>query len=130
MSEASTKSDAAAITTGFRRGASIVRCAGEVTMASAATLRETLEKLVADHPPVLVVDLGDVGFFGSSGISALVAAQERADRAGVLLAVVAGGRPVLRPLEVTTVDRVLTLYPSVDEALDALDPVTAGPHEV
>jgi anti-anti-sigma factor len=119
MSEAPGTPDAAAITTGSRRGASILRCSGEVDMTSAASLRSAITALLASRPPALVIDLVDVAFFGSAGISALIAAQDQADRAGVPLAVAASGRPVLRPLEITTVDLILTLHPSVDEALTA-----------
>ena len=88
-------------------------------MTSAASLRSAIGSLIASRPPALVIDLVDVDFFGSAGISALIAAQEQADRVGVPLAVAASGRPVLRPLEVTTVDLLLALHPSVDEAVTA-----------
>jgi len=119
MSEASSTSGAAAITTESRRGASVLRCSGEVDMTSAASLRSAIGSLIASRPPALVIDLVDVDFFGSAGISALIAAQEQADRVGVPLAVAASSRPVLRPLEVTTVDLLLALHPSVDEAVTA-----------
>ncbi|HWO63900.1 MAG TPA: STAS domain-containing protein [Umezawaea sp.] len=116
MSEAP---DAAVITTGSRWGASVLRCSGEVDMTSAASLRSAISTVLASRPRALVIDLVDVAFFGSAGISALIAAQEQADRAGVPLAVAASGRPVLRPLEITTVDLFLALHPSVDEAVTA-----------
>ena len=112
----------AVVTTGVRRGATILSCSGEVDMTSVAALRTRIEESLVRRPPALVIDLLGVRFFGSSGISALVAAQEQANREGVSLGVVAVGRPVLRPLEATTVDRVLTLFTSVDEAVDAMVP--------
>lgn len=125
MAEASSTPDAALIITEFHRGAPVLRCSGEIDMTSAAVLREAIGGLLDRRPPALVIDLTGVGFFGSTGISALVAAQERADRGGVLLVVVATTRPVLRPLQVTAVDRILTVHSSVDRALDALVPQRA-----
>ncbi|HEX6346260.1 STAS domain-containing protein [Umezawaea sp.] len=122
MSEAS----AATITIGARRGVVVLRCSGEVDMTSAVALRDAIDKAFTDDPPALVIDLVDVVFFSSPGISALIAAQGRADAAGVALAVAAASRSVLRPLEVTTVDLILTLRPSVDEALAALVSVRGG----
>jgi anti-anti-sigma factor len=126
MVEASSTPGDALITTEVHRGAAVVRCSGEVDMTSAGALRETIGDLLGRRPAALLIDLTGVRFFGSTGISALVAAQEQADAGGVPLVVVATTRPVLRPLQVTTVDRILTLHPSVDEALDAVVPVRAA----
>ncbi|HWO61861.1 MAG TPA: STAS domain-containing protein [Umezawaea sp.] len=112
----------AVITTGVRRGATVLSCSGEVDITSVAALRAKVDESLASRPPALVIDLLEVRFFGSSGISALVAAQEHANRVGVPLGVVAAGRPVLRPLEATTVDRVLTMFTSVDAAVAAMLP--------
>jgi anti-anti-sigma factor len=122
MFEEPVMSTAAVLTTGVRRGATVLSCSGEVDMTSVVALRTEVGAVLDRRPPALVIDLVGVRFFGSSGISALVAAQEHANRAGVPLGVVAVGRPVLRPLEATTVDRVLTLFASVDEAVDAMVP--------
>ncbi|WNV88920.1 STAS domain-containing protein [Umezawaea sp. Da 62-37] len=119
MSEGSATPNTAVITTGFHRGVPVLHCSGEVDMIAAAELGEEFARLLATGPPAVVIDLGDVAFFGSSGVSALVDAQKGADRDGIPLAVVTRGRPVLRPLESTLVDSVLTLCATVDEALDA-----------
>ncbi|PRY40417.1 STAS domain-containing protein [Umezawaea tangerina] len=119
MSEGSATPNTAVITTEYRGDVPVVHCSGEVDMLSAAELGEEFDRLLESGPPAVVIDLGEVAFFGSSGISALVDAQKGADGHGIRLAVVTKGRPVLRPLESTLVDRVLTLCATVDEALEA-----------
>jgi anti-sigma B factor antagonist len=69
---------------------------------------------------LLVVDLTGVSFLGSHGLAALVgAAQESASSRykDPMRLVVDSNRPVVRPLQVTGLDEVLALYPSVEEAL-------------
>jgi len=128
MSDDSTTPPVAVITTDYQRGASVLRCAGELDMTSAPELHEAADLLLAHRPPALVIDLTDVRFLGSAAISALVATQQNADRDGITLAVVATSRAVLRPLEATHIDQVLALYATVDEAVDSatLSPAPRG----
>jgi anti-anti-sigma factor len=56
----------------------------------------------------------------SSGVNALVRARERAERLGGSIHVVTTSRPVIRVLQVTQLDRLLAVVPSVDDALACL----------
>ncbi|MDU0287832.1 STAS domain-containing protein [Saccharothrix longispora] len=95
-------------------GVVIVTVAGELDLDTAPRLRDVL---LGPPPPVLVLDLTAVRFFGSSGLSLLLEANRHARCAGGELVLVAAGRVVLRPLEITGVVRVLTLFPTLAEAL-------------
>lgn len=68
----------------------------------------------------LVVDATAVTFMDSSGVNALVRARERAERLGGSIHVVTTSRPVLRVLEVTQLDRLLAVVPTVDDAMACL----------
>ncbi|XVS61988.1 STAS domain-containing protein [Actinosynnema sp. CA-299493] len=70
------------------------------------------------RPAALVVDLDGVEFFGSSGITTLLEARERARPAGAGFAVAASRRPVLRTLQVTDLVEVLHVRVSLPEAVD------------
>lgn len=83
MSDDSATPRVAVITTGFQRGASVLRCVCELDMASTPELHEAVRVLLARQPPALVIDLTEVRFFSSAAIAALVAAQQNADRHGV-----------------------------------------------
>ncbi|MGB3440507.1 MAG: STAS domain-containing protein [Actinophytocola sp.] len=99
-------------------GAVVVEVAGEVDLDSASRLRETiavaLDEAEGDN---CVVDLTDVTYLGSAGLTALLEASRDAEaRQERLRIVVDGNRPVIRAIELTGLDQVLHLYHSIDEA--------------
>ncbi|WP_367128477.1 STAS domain-containing protein [Saccharothrix sp. HUAS TT1] len=83
-------------------------------------VREGLFTCLNGRASALVVDLGDVGFFGSMGIAVLVEARQRADVVGAGFAVVAARRAVARPMRVTDTEGVLRVHRTQDEALAAV----------
>lgn len=95
----------------------VVAIAGEIDLVTAAGLDETLQAELEARPAVLVLDLTDVDFFTSVGLTAVALAQRGAEERGVALRVVADSRRVLRPLQITGMDRTLALYPSRAAAL-------------
>ncbi|MFC6087661.1 STAS domain-containing protein [Saccharothrix lopnurensis] len=103
--------------------AHVVALSGELDVDSAPPVHAAVDDALRAGPPLLVLDLSEVVFFGSPGLSLLLGAHERALGAGGAVAVVADRRPVLRPLEVTGVTAVLDIYASRAEALDALGSV-------
>ncbi|MFR9728336.1 STAS domain-containing protein [Saccharopolyspora sp. MS10] len=106
--------------------AAVLSVAGEIDMITAPGFQETLTGLVDDHPAGLVVDLTRVRFFASAGLSALVAAHERAGRgAGVVLRVVAS-ESTAQPLRITALDRRMPVHRSVEDALAAFDRAAAA----
>ncbi|WP_083751461.1 STAS domain-containing protein [Saccharothrix sp. ALI-22-I] len=86
---------------------------GEVDRWTAPQLRDRVLAQVHLAGPDLVVDLGEVRFFGAAGLSVLVEVQAAADAAGVGFCVVARTRPVLLPLTVTGLDLAFDVYPDV-----------------
>ena len=96
-------------------GGSVVRVRGEVDLATSPALADALAGIAAADGPV-VVDLTDVGFLDSSGLSVLLQARERLAAGPGLRLVVT--RPALtRVLAVTGLDEVFDVAPTVDEAL-------------
>jgi anti-anti-sigma factor len=65
---------------------------------------------------MLVVDLTEVTFPASAGLAELVRANRQL-RGQVPVRVVAGGRLVLRPLELTRLTDELDIRPTLDDAL-------------
>lgn len=102
-------------------GAAIVKVIGEVTLTTSSdVLREVMAGVEEADERVCIVDLTDVTFLGSPGIAMLVIASSQASSlGGALRIVVDSGHPVVRPIQVTGLIDVLTLYNSVDEALAA-----------
>jgi anti-anti-sigma factor len=107
----------------FRHGGTAVLVVtGEIDIATVGPMRTMLHELLDERTAWIVVDLEEVDFFGSSGISTLVDAVHRADRLGVRLSVATSRHAVLRGLEITRTDELLTVYGSVVEALGTAVP--------
>ena len=63
-------------------------------------------------PAGLIVDLTEVNFLASVGMSVLVAAQEAADALSVRFGIVADGAATSRPIRLLGIDAILALYPT------------------
>jgi anti-sigma B factor antagonist len=95
----------------------VVRCAGEVDIATVARLRDRLSTLQVDGATTLVLDLDEVTFLDSLGLGALIGAHKRARVLRGSFVIVCTSRPVLRVLSATALDRVFTVVDSLDEVL-------------
>ncbi|MFE9748970.1 STAS domain-containing protein [Saccharothrix saharensis] len=93
---------------------------GDLDVDTFRDVREALFTCLNGRASALVVDLGDVGFFGSMGIAVLVEVRQRADVVGAGFAVVAGRRSVARPIRMTDTEDLLRLHRTPEEALDAV----------
>lgn len=98
-------------------GVLTVRVGGEVDTLTVPNLRSFLADQFQTAPRMLVLDLRDVGFLGSSGLAALVEARSEARRLGVTLRLVSAGHAVLRPLAATGLADQFDTYPDLDTAL-------------
>ncbi len=99
--------------------ATLVAVRGEVTFANAGELTRSLDAALAAGAPRLVVDISDVPFMDSSGISALLAASLQAGREGRSVAVVHAGAEPPGIFRFMGVERLLRLFPSRDAAAGA-----------
>ena len=97
------------ITTEEGEGQSRVALAGELDIASAPQFEEGLEKVEANAPGVLLLDLRKVEFIDSTGLRAVIAADERARSAGRRLVIVRGTPAVERVFSVTQLDQRLQM---------------------
>uniref|UniRef100_UPI0031D03C8B STAS domain-containing protein n=1 Tax=Saccharothrix mutabilis TaxID=33921 RepID=UPI0031D03C8B len=99
-------------------GVVVVRLAGELDMCSRAD--DEVRACITARPRGVVLDLRQVTFFGSHGISLLLGAVEEARTHGVGFAVVADNRPVLRPLEVTDMLVVVSVFATPETAVASM----------
>jgi anti-sigma B factor antagonist len=91
----------------------LIALTGEFDLAGVQKFETELAKLEAESPGVVVVDLGGLNFMDSSGLRALVMADQRAHKAERRLAIVPGPPPVRRVFEITQLDERLDLVESV-----------------
>jgi anti-sigma B factor antagonist len=94
-------------------GVTHVMLGGEFDLAGIQQFESVLGKLEAERPETLVIDLSGLDFMDSSGLRALVMADQRARSAGRRLAIVPGPPPVRRVFEITQLDDRLDLIDSV-----------------
>jgi anti-anti-sigma factor len=84
-----------------------LRLEGELDLVTAPWLARRLQKLEADRPPVLVIDLRDLTFMDSSGLRELFSAQRRARAEDRRVVLVKGSEPIDRVLEMVSADRAM-----------------------
>lgn len=92
--------------------AAVLVVTGEVDMVTAPRFEKALTSVLGERPDTLVVDLEQVKFFASAGLSALVTARQQAEE-GTAVRVVATSSATVRPLETTGLDREIPIYSSV-----------------
>ncbi len=95
----------------------VVTLPAEIDVTNADEVREQLLAVVNQGASVLVADMSETTFCDSAGITALVRAFRRATESGTKFRLVTTGSAVLRVLEITGVDRLIDVYPTVAEAL-------------
>jgi anti-anti-sigma factor len=100
----------------------IVAVTGEVTFSNVADLNRRLDTALDRDAQHLVVDLTEVTFIDSSGLSALLTASAEARRrgGGIALVLAQGEPPSI--FRFRGVDRLLALYPSREAALAGFAP--------
>jgi anti-sigma B factor antagonist len=85
--------------------AAVVAASGEIDLYTAPLLASALHDVIDDSGiELVVVDLTDVTFMASSGLTVLLSALDHAQRQRCELRLAGGGRPVRRPLEATGLD--------------------------
>jgi hypothetical protein len=100
----------------------VIRPVGDLTPESHARLRDGLLEYAADEPPEIVVDLANMRVAIASLLTVFPTVRNRInDWPGVPM-VLAGARQPLRTLlDTSAVPRLVPTYPSVGEALQALE---------
>jgi anti-sigma B factor antagonist len=87
----------------------VVRVAGELDALSGSKLRALLAQAFDDHPSAVVVDLGEVSFIDSVGLSILVTAHNRGEAQSIPFTVRSASPACQRVFEITRLVDVLRL---------------------
>jgi anti-sigma B factor antagonist len=97
--------------------ATIIAVSGELDLASSPALQEELDRVSGSDTDLLIIDLRELDFMDSTGLSVLVRAHQRAEEQGRQLAMVKGPQQVQRLLSLTGVAERLTLVERPEELL-------------
>jgi anti-anti-sigma factor len=106
---------------GFR-GAPGVAVRGEVDVSALPAFTAALDDAIRESEGAFVIDLCDVEFLDSSGLSALLRARAMLARDDRSLAVVCPPGPVRRLFDLAGIADLLVVFRSRDEAAEALIP--------
>jgi anti-sigma B factor antagonist len=98
-------------------GAVCVALHGELDLEHAYAFDDELRGLEADRPPCLVLDLRELTFLDSCGLSRLLAARKRARREHRRLVLVRGPAAVQRLFALTAVDEAFEIVSEVPAAV-------------
>jgi anti-sigma B factor antagonist len=97
--------------------AQVLTVSGELDLAAASSLEEELDRALASGSQLIVIDLKDLDFIDSTGLSVLVRAHQRAQESDLQLGLVNPGTQVERLLSLTGLAQRLTLEQSVQDQL-------------
>lgn len=94
----------------------VVTAVGTVDVLTSPQLTGAVEAALVESPSAVIVDLTDVDFLASAGMSALIDARERVGDSGQF-GVVAAGPFTSRPMRLVGLHEVISLYETLDEAM-------------
>jgi anti-sigma B factor antagonist len=105
--------------TDHRSDVAVLHLRGELDAETAAELHATLAELLERPVPRIVVDLSDLKFCDSVGLSAFITSKQVIAARGGWLSF-AGANPFLmRLLETVGLSRYFAIFPEVDDAIAA-----------
>lgn len=108
------------VTLTTREGVPVLVLSGRVDYQASHRLREQIEQVLKAASPRLVLDLSRVPTMDSGGIGTVVAAFVTAKRSGGRLLLAGPSKNVRQVLRTTRLDTVMEVFPSVEQALNAL----------
>jgi anti-sigma B factor antagonist len=95
----------------------VIAISGELDLASSAALEDELARVIDSDGELVVLDLRELEFMDSTGLSAVVKAQQRATDAGKRFGLVRGPQQVERLLSLTGVEDRLMIVDTPEELL-------------
>ena len=97
--------------------ASIMRLSGELDLASSPALERELDRALQPATHQIILDLRELEFMDSTGLSVVVKAHQRAEEMGTSFGLVKGSTQVQRLLSLTGVTDRLTVVDAPEELL-------------
>ena len=111
--------DAIATAVAYQNGIAVLTVGGDIDLATVPELEAAIDEALVPRPTGLVIDLSEVGFLASAGLQALVATHNNVSPSAQF-AVVANSAATSRPIQLTGLDQIFELYPTLDEAMTAV----------
>jgi anti-sigma B factor antagonist len=96
---------------------SVITVRGEIHVSTAPEFSRLLTDAIADGRTRMVLDLTDVEFIDSTGLSVLLNTLRRVTRAGGRMALVCSNPTVLRLFEITKLDSTFDIHAELAPAI-------------
>ncbi|MBM7173223.1 STAS domain-containing protein [Streptomyces sp. G44] len=105
----------------------IATVVGDMDVRTAPALRDQALEIIEQGPPHVVLDLAQVGFCDSSGLSALIGVWHAARTAGGSLSLADVPDRLIRMLAITGVDSLLAVHATAGDAVTAMSDSRSTP---
>jgi len=100
--------------------ASILALGGHIATPESRVVGENLERIISEGSKAIVVDMQNVDLITSDGLGALIRARKAASESGAALALCGVRGNILDVFRMTRLDKIFSIYDSVDAAVSAL----------
>jgi anti-sigma B factor antagonist len=97
-------------------GVVVLAVSGELDLATISILKDTVGSQMLEGGDRVVLDLSELSFCDSTGLGSFVGLHRQADAVGVGFALAAPRKRVGDLLQISGINQVVAVYPSVDEA--------------
>ena len=98
-------------------GAHVIHVKGEIHVSTAKEFAQRLDDAMSQDENAIVLDLTEVEFIDSTGLTVLLNGQRNVTLRGGRLALAISNPTVLRLFEITRLDSTLDIEPTVADAL-------------
>ena len=105
----------------------VISLAGEVDLYTAPEFKQHLLEVIAQGGRQVVVDFSSTTFIDSTTLGVLVGGVKRLRTNDGQLTLVCSDRNITKIFEITGLDRVFTIYPTRDEAVEKIGGGSAQP---
>ena len=105
------------VSTRQEAGWTVVSLIGQFDVATAPQVRQALVEAQYSAASRVVLDLAGVEFSDSMGLGVIIGGLKRARSHEGELVLVCDRERILHILEITRIDQIVTVHPSIDEAI-------------
>ncbi|HYZ78884.1 MAG TPA: STAS domain-containing protein [Gaiellaceae bacterium] len=105
----------------------VISLAGEVDLYTAPEFKQQLLEVIGQGAKQVVVDFSNTTFIDSTTLGVLVGGVKRLRTNDGQLSLVCNDRNITKIFEITGLDRVFTIYPTRNEALEQIQSSSRPP---
>ena len=105
----------------------VISLGGEVDLYTAPEFKQQLLEVIGQGAKHVIVDFSDTTFIDSTTLGVLVGGVKRLRTNDGQLSLVCSDRNITKIFEITGLDRVFTIYPTRDAALEQLPSSSSPP---